>query len=570
MNKYRSILIFVISLLVACNTIYDDVATGGSLENSSKSVAIAINQNQTTKTAINADDMSTVEWIESDCIYLWAQASGASDYVIDGVEFKYKFYNSTYADAAFTAEVNSQTEDQYSYFGVYPKPESVNGSEVSYSLPATQSGVYDGELDIMSANPILAGALQSEPLDDVALNFTHLTHAVRINIPEGRNLLGKGVKSLKITFPDNVTGDFVFDAAVADAECVLSGNESSVVTLDFEQEIDEGDYAWLFIAPTTLVGELSFIAYDSDGYSSNSISVDIDKTMEAGKITPITLTVPTSNRQKTTLSFSIIENNLGEDIESVTLTAPSGALFTNGLSSETVTCSAEGEFSVDYYADAYGDIFKTGSISLAFESESAIVDGGELSLFDIVDDEINSLTCSVPYLYATGFSEITEDGSTETSTTTIDGLSGWVAGNRSAWWAGKCVAVRSYSNFGGPYDSRINSATLDAFGLKSDAKVTLKVLFDSDWNKNKSSSMSLSVGRSTSTSAGGTISGGESVSLSSLSSSINQSSEFTSREVTITECESTHRIVWESDGTNGTIFNYDYVYIDNVYIQIIK
>lgn len=561
----------MVSLLAACNTIYDDGAIGGSPENGSKSVAIAISQNQSTKTAINADDMATVEWIESDCIYLWAQASGASDYVIDGVEFKYKYYHSTYADAAFTAEVNSQTEDQYSYFGVYPKPESVNGSEVSYSLPATQSGVYDGELDIMSANPILAGALQSEPLDDATLNFTHLTHAIRINIPEGRNLFGKGVKSLKITFPDNVTGDFVFDAAVADAACVLSGNESSVVTLDFEQEIDEGDYAWLFIAPTTLVGELSFIAYDSDGYSSNSISVNIDKTMEAGKITPITLTVPTSNRQKATLSFSIIENNLGEDIESVTLTAPAGALFANGLSTETVTCSAEGEFSVEYYADTYGDIFSAGSISLAFESESAIVDGGEVSLSGIVvGDEINSLTCRVPYLYATDFSEITEDGSIDVSTSTIDGLSGWVAGNRSAWWAGKCVAVRSYSNFGGPYDSRITSATLDTYGLKSGANVTLKLLFDSDWDKNKSSSMSLSVGRSTSTSVGGTISGGESVSLSSLSSSINQNSTFTSREVTITECESTHRIAWESDGKNGTIFNYDYVYIDNVYIQIIK
>lgn len=129
------------------------------------------------------------------------------------------------------------------------------------------------------------------------------------------------------------------------------------------------------------------------------------------------------------------------------------------------------------------------------------------------------------------------------------------------------MAVRSYSNLGGPFDSRMNSLTFSDMGLKSTASVTVVVTFGADWNKNKSSSMNILVGRSTSTGYTGSISSTNTIPLSDVSSA-SSTSTLTSRTATITSCTSTYRIVWHTDGENGTIFNYDPVYIDDVKVKI--
>lgn len=85
----------------------------------------------------------------------------------------------------------------------------------------------------------------------------------------------------------------------------------------------DGNYVWLFLCPGNISGDVRFTAYDENGYQSGSLSVPIDRTLEAGRITPVTLTVP-DELPVTWLDFSITGNNLGEEPNSFTVTARTG------------------------------------------------------------------------------------------------------------------------------------------------------------------------------------------------------------------------------------------------------
>ncbi|MFI3280631.1 MAG: fimbrillin family protein [Rikenellaceae bacterium] len=551
---------------VSCSTHSDYSTSSTPQQPTSQEVAINTAPLISTRTELDPDDMATTQWSSEDRIYLWAKGEGDS-FELENEEFKLHFFSTVYSAATFTTTIDPMTEDEYLYFAVYPQPSSANGSQVSFTLPTQQSGLYDGDLDILTATPIYGEALTAEPADDLSLRFSHMTHAIRINIPDGRNLFGQEIKKLEVTFPNEVVGTLSFNAANIDPTTTLS-DASKVVTLNFEQALDEGDqYAWLFIAPTYLDGEITFRGYNSEGYKSENISVDIDKDMVAGRITPLTLTVP-EEATPTTLTLSIASNNLGEEIETITITAPTGAYFLNEVSSVSLPVNGDNEYSIKYYADEYGDLFRSGSLALKFVSENAIVSGDAVTLGQVVDQSTNLLSCSVPYLYSTDFSSISSSSNNETSTCSLPGMTDWTMGKRAQWWAGECIAVRNYSNtFGGPYDSVVCSPSFESFGLKEGKSVTLKVLFNSDWCKTTSSSMNLIVGRATGTDIDDTISASTSIQMSSVSTATS-SSTFTAREVYITGCTTDYHINWKSNGSNGSSWAYDRVYIDNVIIQI--
>ncbi len=567
----RLILVFLVFCLYSCGANEEKTTNNEPLTPSSKEVSINVTSLGSTRTSLDEQDMATVQWESDDLIYIWSSGDAGASYNLEAAEFCLKYFSATYSEAIFTSQIEAMEEGEYLYFGVYPKPTTVEGSSVTYLLPAAQNGTYDGTLDLMAANPTIGGALSEETDKDLALSFRHLTHAIRINIPEGRNLFGNPIKELQVEFPSEVVGTLKFDASILDASTTISEGEQSVSLL-FDEPFDEGDqYAWIFISPTQLTGELSFKAFDSYGFFSESISVSVDKYMEAGRITPITLTVP-SGRQRTVITLAIEENYLGEPIETIQIDAPSGALFADGSSSITLPYSADNEYSVGYYTDEYGAAFKAGALAITFESEHAIVSGDDVALSDVIDNEVNARAIDIPYLYSTDFSAISSSGSLETKTSDLPGMTGWVAGNRSQWWEGTCVAVRNYSYpYVGPYDSRMNSATLSSFGLKEDVTTDIKVIFNSDWNANKSTSMNLIVGKSTDTSLDSEITGSEILMMSDVD--VSQTGEFTLREVTVTECEGDYRIVWKTNGSNGSAgFTgaYDPVYIDNVKLQISK
>ncbi len=307
----------------------------------------------------------------------------------------------------------------------------------------------------------------------------------------------------------------------------------------------------------------------------------------------------------TNLNIKISANNLGENPTTVTFTAPSGAYFYDGSSSYTTSYvnSTSHEYTLTYETVKYGTLFKAGEIAVAYDSTNAAVSSA-ISLASIEESCDNNLSTAVPYLMYEDFSGLAESGDTglATSSTTnssISGLSGWVAGARSAWYAGYCINIQQYSNIGGPYKARFNSKTFSSMGLKDGKTVTLKVTFNSDWSKNNANYLTMKVGRSSGTSLDDSISsttelydaGSEytweerewyskwpfyqyvTYSENSLkSTSKDEEDTFTERTVTISSCTPSERIAWKTNGENASFFSgsfsYEDLYIDNVRVQI--
>lgn len=565
-KQHFTFIVFLLVVAIALFACEDAFEKGDTPLLNGEAVAISCTQlGDGTRTTIDPDDMATTRWCSGDQLYVWATADQGATYALAAEPFTLYYFGVSYSDAVFTASINPLETNTYTYYGAYPKPLSVNGTEVTYEILAEQTGAYDGVNDVMVATPLVTDALQSMTPPAGSISFTHLTHAIRIRIPEDKNLLQDSIGKLVVTFPQAVVGNITFDVADTDIAPTFS-NGSNVVTLNFDTPVGEGDYVWMFVNPSYISGEISFEAYSVDGYKATTITTQLDKQLAAGRVTPIALTVPTELIY-TEITLSITANNLGEDLEKITFTAPSGTTFRGDQQTIVFEPNEDDEYTVAYYPSLYASSFVSSGIDISYESASAIKKVN-LSLSSITEGEANILTAQVPYLLDENFSSISASSSTETSTSSLAGLTGWTAGNRCEWWAGYCVALRSYSNMFGPYDSRMNSLPMGDCGLKSEATVTLKINFNSDWVKNKSSSMGLIVGRASSTGIDDTISNSSTLTLST-NSSASYTNVVTPRSVEVSNFTSTQFIAWKTSGANGSYFNYDPVYIDDVKVQIV-
>ncbi len=553
---------FVIALAIlliapACHTDFDtpDVsASQGCVE-----VAISCTQEggSELRTTIDPDDMTSTRWCSGDQIYVWATTDGGATYPLAAQQFDLYYFSTSYSSATFTATITPLDTDTYTYYGAYPKPISVSGTEVTCTLTAEQSGAYDGANDVMQAYPLVSEALQSTTAISGALSFRHLTHAIRIRIPEDKNLLQDSVGMFVVTFPQEVVGNLTFDVTDTTTDPIFS-NGSKVVTLDLETPVTEGDYVWLFVNPTYISGEISFDAYSKDGYRAATLTAQLDKQLEAGRVTPIALTVPTE-LSYTEVTLQITGNNLGEEVDSVTISAPSGAAFRTNEESITFLVNEANEYTIAYYSSLYGDVFASDGLTVTYHTKS-VKKQVTLSLNNLVD---GTLTTVVPYLIDEDFSGITSSSSLSAATSSIAGLDGWVAGEYSQWWAGYSVALRSRMSFYSVSDSRINSPLMSECGLREGATVAVQVIFNREWLKTKSSSMNLIVGRSSSTGIDDTISDSQTLALTS-NSNASQTNIPTADTVSIAGVTETQLIAWKSNGdSGGFIFTsyYDYIYI---------
>lgn len=92
-------------------------------------------------------------------------------------------------------------------------------------------------------------------------------------------------------------------------------------------------------------------------------------------------------------------------------------------------------------------------------------------------------------------------------------------------------------------------------------------MFNGDWKKNKSSSMNLIVGRTTGVNLNDAINSSTSISLND-NSSASTTNIPTSHTVRIGDFTNAQFIAWKTAGKNGTMFNYDDVYLDNIKVSI--
>jgi len=590
----KKIILFVLPFyLFSCSTLDEHEEVKSDIGDNKIEVFIRGGQFvESTRTTID-DDLASTRWSEDDFIHIWAKSNSGEDYSIDCAPFGIKYFGTEYNNAVFTAFIDPMDEGNYTYYGVYPEPKSRTGTIVNYTIPSEQKGVYDGTSDIMVATPTTAPQLEAKD-GDFELPFRHLTHIIRIEIPNNRNHLNDPISRIDITFPQAIVGDISFDATTENVVPEFS-NGSNSISIKFDKPIDgDGQYAWVFINPTTLNGEISFVGYDINGYRSYSISTHIDKSMEAGRITPLKLTIP-QELERTTLIMKITENNLGEEIQKVIFSAPDGALFRNGKQTWEQAYNSSNIYELSYYAELYSNLLKSTGIAVNYESEHALVSGKPIVLSAVKPNDINEINIQVPYLLFEDFSTVqsfSEHDNIKTGMSGIDvsyegitdlsskGLpSGWTAGRVGAV-SGKSIRIACREEAGAKHPGRIDTPPLS--GIKEGSSIKISVTYDYsggeiEWKGwgGKLGTPIYSYGYTTT--AGG-FHGNQDLE-NTIASNIYQgtSGNFNSVSMkgryTLESCSNKTRLSWSAtvEKAYGWVQNGNYwLYLDNIKVQITK
>lgn len=454
-----------------------------------------------TKTVIGGEALDKTFWTELDQIMIYYRPADNADPLSSQ---PFSFYRPYPDETLFSATMPAQPEASYAYYGAYPIPESIDGTRVTYTLPTTQDGSYDmrnyditdpathssykGNLDIMIAEPRTAPALQNG--EALGMNFHHQCHVLRVQVPTGRNQWGENVRKLRIEFPTAVVGKMELDLTDPAAAPVLTEGSNTInielkkPLIESEEDAVDGCYVWVFLCPTTVNGTIRFTAFDENGYQSNSLTTTVNKTMAAGAITPITLTVP-DELPVTWIDFSIIGNNLGENPNSFTVTAPEGATFRNGTNEQTFTVNSDNIYSVAFYSEVDGvpirDLIQNQGLTLTYDSEHARV--SEIKKIATTTGNRTSINLTVPYLFYEDFSNISAFNSNLDQTSGnpdaiwLDqfGTEGWSV-CRTAAEAGKSLKISVRHETVAQYPGRVDSPMLT--GIKEGKTVKVSVTFN--------------------------------------------------------------------------------------------
>lgn len=575
----RSFYIFCLSvcslMLGACSKDYVSTVSGcGEVQ-----VAIGQSLKIDARTSI-ADDGTTAVWSGGDKIAVWA-AAGDGTFALENRVFTMWHYDDTLSSAIFTATITPMQEGVYTYYATYPEPKSANGTQAVYELPQTQSaGAFNGGCDIMVARPVEnAGALTDAKVNEMDFSFSHKMHTLKVSIPKGGNMLGMPITRLEFTFPAEVTGDVTVDIADPSAPAVLS-NGSNRLTLEIPDGADEGESVWGMIFPTDISGEITYTAY-SDGYASFPRTITVAKNAEAAHITPMSLAIPELYRL-TEISLSIGENNLGEEVQTVSIINESGNVI------KTLAANDANEYILSYEGEFNAAQFSGKQFVMRFESEHAIVEQ-PFTMPEITPYVKNTVgqPIDVPYLFFEDFSGVNGFSSNDEfpgnlgvnsgSKSAVSFLSGWT-GARIGAQAGASIRLAARREAAVRYYARTDSAPLA--NIKTGKSVKVEVTFDYGMGRQEGGlaiskpqlGQTCHLGSTTDTSA-----------LNSESGTGTFTDEIYIKETTgaydylphngsytIENAESTTRMTWrtipdsKSDTTNGTFW----FYIDNVKVKI--
>ena len=602
MKKIYFIAMFVaLAILGSCSKAVDD-GSSVNIAKSELSIGLPIN---ISRTAI--DDNGKASWVDGDTFALWAE-SRTGAFNLNGVEFKMMYYWHSLQSAVFTSTANSTSEGTYTYYAVSPMPQAINNRKATYTIPAVQqSNPLNMVYDIMVATPLNAEALSTDKINDLAFDFQHKMHALKMTIPANGNPLSNAISKVVFTFPTGVTGKVVIDAVNAsDAPTISETNRQ--LTVNIANGFDEGESAWATILPVNISGEVSYYAVSTVGQRTLPRTFTMSKECLEGHITPLSLTIP-EPIPPTIIRLPIGKNNLGEAVQTITV------LDHNNKQIKRFTANSTNTYDLVEYGLAEEGIFRTYSgkvFTVRFESKHAIVER-KITLPTITKYVVNTLpSIEVPYLFFEDFTSIhtsfAKDDYDGGDLREADGMllndymsvTGW-NGAHIKGEAGKCVRVNvRQESTGGSTRSNGRLDTPAMKNLKSGAKVKLKVEFDmgtyirSGYNKNNNVYCMAGIHTAAESSA---LNG--KVTTKAFSSPENDTSRipsmfeslclntgyispqygensfdssFPTYTFTANECSSATRLLWipctdQSDWVSITNGHY-YLYIDNIRVSI--
>ena len=486
-----------VSMIVACSTPYEDIS---STQPELMEVGFELGDDAT-RTTIDPDGKST-RWAVGDKLAVWA-VNSEGDYTFENATFTLRYFSGEFQKAYFTSNIASMSEGEYTYYLSYPEPKSVDGTKATFSLPANQSGKYEGRYDIMVAEPVAAEALTTGKKVEFNTIMRHQMHALKITIPERDSNFANKVQSLEITFPNNVVGDVTLDVTNPNDELTYS-NMSNTITVHSDEGFMVGSDIWVFVLPGTVSGDVS---YKITGFEQRSevATYPFERTFERGHVTPVRMAMPPFEKY-TVFNFSIGENYLGEDFNFFTL------YDNNGTNMGTYYRNAENRYTWEYSGEMSADAYSNMSWTLVFDSDNAVVENS-VNLGTIRPYFAQNITpVDVPYLLFEDFNDASEDesyGNNSYSSSEREqpgvALSGTLAGwNAARFWIkpgaarinSRYQSVKIFVAFASYHYGRLDTPPLGngSRGLKPGASVNVNVTFDSALYKHKSSSLSLTKG----------------------------------------------------------------------------
>ncbi len=616
MTYQRIALILISALWISCNI---NPTETPSFENEEK-VEVSISLSSTsTRTELDPDDNTTVRWSNGDVVAIWAKGVTTNSWEFTSEPFTLRYYGAEYYQAEFSSSISAMTsDDSYTYTALYPYPESIASTVVGYTIPTEQSGEYIGELDIRVADSVIGAALDSGNSGDVSLSFRSLMHILKISIPAGHNALGADVAKLIVTMPEgvNIAGTQSYDISDTNTAPSIVSNGSNSITLTPQSTITAGDgqSLYLFINPVSgVTGDLSIQGIGSGGQIAKAYEIELNNhTFTAGYITPV-YTAIGEEMPATTITITITENNIGEELTSVNLTAPSGAIFSESGSNEIeIANDGTGVYKASYLAELYGTQFNSGSIAVEYESPQTLVPADEISAGSYTIDGTTNFNRTVPYVLYETFGSVSSLSSNDNTTVgsatsnsgskssvSITGATGW-EGARVAASAGTAVRICCRYESGasfitGVYDARIDSPALTylkdgatakvSYNFKGGRNSAYKTSFTSSWTYGGNGTAIYSYGTTTNTGGFdsndaldayyGTDIEVPNTSGSDYSTSQNYNDIDEEGDFTIYEAGPTTRVGW----TVSTTFDYEYfwgtngnfwLYLDNVCVQVVS
>ena len=499
------------------------------------------------RTTIDPDGRST-RWAEGDNIAVWAKRS-TGEYALSGSTFMLRFFSTEWDKAYFVGNIPVMSEEEYTYYISSPKPTTTEGTMATYTVGAEQSGEYDGKYDIMIAEPTVNGSITTGKRLDLNTIMRHKMHALKITVPEGRNLFGQRFYELEITFPQDVVGDITLDVTDPEAEPTYS-NTSNVITVKNDKGFDAGDDIWVFVLPGTVSGDVSY-KVRGERRSSEVATYAFSRTMQAGHVTPIRMAIPVIFPMYTAVNFSISQNNLGEDFNYFDI------YDSNGTHMGRFERNAANKYIVDYEGEFDANQYDNTTWRVVFDSEHAIVETS-INLGDLTSYTEHSRSMTIPYLMAEDFSSLADYTDEATTGTKTLALSGWTASRTNC--KNGVIQLATFYALVGRYQGRLDSAPINT--LKKSAKI--QVTFYANNNINKKVAVPLQFGWGTDTNA---IEAGTAIENLVKTETLSKG-ESKTLTYTISNFAAGGRLAWQTNVTSGYWATYNYLGIDNIKVQI--
>ena len=373
----------------------------------------------------------SADWVAGDELAVWARNSSGSYFLSNQI---FKTYGLDGQRGFFTSTLDSaMPEDDYTYYCCYPVPVSVNGTKVTFDVPAVQDGKASGGADIMIATPVQHAALTPvpDPEDHSGMSMTmnRMMHQFRFYIPADNAVIGnEKITKIVLTFPRDVVGKATMDLTDPTSASVLSEGTSKI-TMNLSAPLQASSaldtyYACMVMNPTAFdAGESVRV----QAYTSSMIAqVDpIDlcaRDFQAGHSTPVKLKVKAITDYPYQISFTVSANNLGEKPNSITLTAPQSCIW-EGHGSNVFTYAPGRKIEVGekitlrFEDEAGYRAFSGQSITVLYDSDNALTNQ-TVKISDLSSVNSANVSLTVPYLFYEDFSSISSfsDGHDNPST----------------------------------------------------------------------------------------------------------------------------------------------------------